>query len=403
MRFNVRKIEVPDRQRAFARLRDTRADEAGVAKMLDKTRYATLWAEGLKAAAANILKQEMLAIGADVAVARGVVNCSTKTTNVLMMGTRKHFKQLARRLKSQPFGLPTLGVEIKLVLGAERSEFALPVKGGVLNLSNGPVVMGAVNVTPDSFSDGGDNFNTDVAIKSALSMVAEGAQIIDIGGESSRPGAKSVGEAEELRRVIPVIEAVAAQTKTPISIDTYRASVARRAVKAGASIVNDISGLRLDPLMASTVADTGASLVVMHMRANPTEMQNNTDYDDLVGEVYALLSESVDLAVQAGVAREKIVVDPGIGFGKTSEGNLILLARLAEFVGLGQPILVGASRKSFIGKALGIDDPKDRLEGSLAAAVSAVMSGAHILRVHDVSATCRAAKLAWAIKVAGEE
>jgi dihydropteroate synthase len=234
-------------------------------------------------------------------------------------------------------------------------------------------------------------------------MVGEGADILDVGGESSRPGSDPVGEVEELGRILPVIEAVKGAVRVPISVDTFHSDVARRALAAGAAVVNDISGFKADPAMAALVAETGALAVVMHMRGTPKDMQADTHYTDLVGEVWQGLRESLDIAAAAGVPRERLMVDPGIGFGKSAEANLVLLRRLQEFSSLGCAVVVGASRKSFIGRILGIEDAKDRLEGSLAAATLAVWNGAHIVRAHDVRATRRAVDLAWAARLAGEE
>jgi dihydropteroate synthase len=401
VRFGVRRLDIKTREDAKRELDLTRADEAGVARMLDKTRFLAIKVEGLKAPAANILKQEMLSVGGDAAVARGVINCSVELSSSIIMGTRKQIKNLVKKLKPQPFGLRVLADELTELLGREEGPFRIEWPGGTLDLSERVAVMGIINVTPDSFSDGSDNFRYEDALASALRMVEEGADILDIGGESTRPGAQAVSLEDELLRVLPLVEYLAPRVKVPISVDTYKAKVARRAVEAGAAIVNDISGLRLDPEMASAVAETGAGVVVMHMRGVPRDMQSDTNYEDLTGEVYASLAGSVKLALEAGVARGKIIVDPGIGFGKSVDGNLTLLRRLHEFTSLGLPILMGASRKSFIGKVLGIENPKERLEGSLSAASLSVFLGANIIRVHDVRETRRAVDLAWAVKNAG--
>ncbi|WP_025323138.1 dihydropteroate synthase [Deferrisoma camini] len=400
--YHLRVMDLSEPERARAELERIGADAAGVARMIDKAGFLAIRVEGLKAPAANILKQEMLSLGADAAVARGVVNASVDRSDALILGTRKQVRRLVRKLRPQPFGLKALAAELQELLGREEPrEFRW--HGGVLRLDGRPLVMGILNVTPDSFSDGGDYFDREAALDRALQMVEEGADLLDVGGESTRPGAPPVPLEEEERRVVPVIEHLAHRVGVPISVDTYKAGVARRAVEAGAALVNDVSGLRMDPAMAGTVAGLGAGLVVMHMRGDPRTMQSDTRYADLVGEIFRALEESVDRAVEAGVDRARVWVDPGIGFGKSAEQNLVLLRRLAEFRSLGCPVLVGASRKSFIGRTLGIEDPKDRLEGSLAAAVVAVWNGARILRVHDVRATRRAADLAWAAGRATEE
>jgi dihydropteroate synthase len=255
------------------------------------------------------------------------------------------------------------------------------------------VVMGVVNVTPDSFSDGGQFLSADKAVDHALKLIDEGADIIDIGGESTRPGAERVENAEQLRRVIPVISRLASESTVPLSIDTSIAVVARAALSAGASIVNDISGLTDDSEMAKTVADYDAGLVLMHKRGEPGTMQLDTRYESLVDEITQFLSDAADRAVRAGVDPGKIMIDPGIGFGKDLAGNVEILKSIGSFVRLGYPVLIGASRKSFVGQITGAD-AANRLYGSLAAAVVAVINGATAVRVHDVKETRQAVDIA---------
>jgi dihydropteroate synthase len=264
--------------------------------------------------------------------------------------------------------------------------------------------MGILNVTPDSFSDGGKFQSVAKAVDHALAMAEQGADFIDVGGESTRPkgsaygeGAEPVGLQEELDRVLPVIEELARQVSLPISIDTYKAAVASRAIAAGASIVNDISGFGFDPEMAGTVGRAGASAVVMHTRGRPKTMQKDPVYDDLFGEIHAFLDGAIRTGKMNGV--RQMLVDPGIGFGKTAADNYRLLSGLSRFADLGYPILVGPSRKSFLASASGLP-VHDRLEASLAAATSAVLSGAHVVRVHDVRETRRVIAVADAVCVA---
>jgi dihydropteroate synthase len=279
----------------------------------------------------------------------------------------------------------------------------------VMDLSGGrelrferPLVMGILNATPDSFSDGGKFPDVASAIAEALTMVRDGADIVDIGGESTRPGAQPVAADEELRRVIPIIDAFRAESDIPVSIDTSKAEVAAAALDAGADIVNDVTALRGDPKMADLVAKTGVPVVLMHMLGEPGTMQNSPTYDDCVAEVLAFLRERVAFAVAAGVERNRVIIDPGIGFGKRLEDNLALLANLSRFASLDLPVLVGASRKRFIGAIHpSRHDAVDRLGGSLAAALAAAGAGANILRVHDVAATVEALKVAGAIRDAG--
>lgn len=268
-----------------------------------------------------------------------------------------------------------------------------------LGVDQVPAVMGIVNVTPDSFSDGGVAFDPDdhpgPAIAHARDQAAAGAVILDIGGESTRPGADPVDADEELRRVIPVIEAVAGDVA--VSIDTTKAEVARRAVAAGAVMVNDVSAGRLDPEMLATVADLDVPYVLMHMQGDPATMQVDPTYDDVVAEVYEFLADGLARAAAAGISPDRVMVDPGIGFGKSLEHNLALLRGLRQFSGLGCPVLVGVSRKSMIGTLTGVDDPGQRLHGSVAAAALAARSGAAAIRVHDVEATRQALAVAAAL------
>jgi dihydropteroate synthase len=262
------------------------------------------------------------------------------------------------------------------------------------------LVMGVLNVTPDSFSDGGEFFSLDRAVAHAVQMIAEGADIIDIGGESTRPGSAFVSEEEELQRVIPVIERLTTTATVPISIDTTKSAVARAALEAGAEIVNDISALRFDPSLADEVARANAGLVLMHSRGTPKTMQQLPPAEDIISEVVNGLRESIAVAQQHGVARESIAIDPGIGFGKTAEQNVELIAKLdhlaREFAGF--PLLIGTSRKSFIGKLLDNAPADQRLYGTIASLAASVLKGAHIVRVHDVKAAVESIKVADAVK-----
>lgn len=259
---------------------------------------------------------------------------------------------------------------------------------GTLTWGEKTHVMGILNVTPDSFSDGGRFDSLEGALAQATAMVHQGADILDIGGESTRPGSQPVSEAEEQHRVVPVIRALRANRlfdKTPISVDTMKASVARTAIEAGADFVNDVSGGMADPAMLAVVAALGCPIVLMHRRGTPNTMQQMTDYEDVVAEVRDRLAELVNQAVAAGVSRDLMAIDPGIGFAKTAMQNLPLLRELRSFHTLGCPVLVGVSRKSFLGKILDRPDPKDRLWGTAAACTVAISGGADILRVHDVA------------------
>ena len=262
-----------------------------------------------------------------------------------------------------------------------------------LPYSDRTYIMGVLNVTPDSFYDKGRFFEQKKAVKHALDMERDGADIIDVGGESTRPGAPDVSVDEELGRVVPVIRAISKKVKIAISIDTRKAKVADAALKAGASIVNDVSALREDPDMAGVVAKHRAKIILMHMKGRPKDMQADPKYIDVVKEIIRSLKRSIDLAKRAGIKKSKIIIDPGIGFGKTVEHNLKILRGLGHFKKLGYPLCVGTSRKYFIGKMLGSKDPEDRLVGSIATATAAAMSGANIIRAHDVALTRQALKM----------
>ncbi len=270
--------------------------------------------------------------------------------------------------------------------------------GGTLELRERTRVMGILNVTPDSFSDGGRVGDPAQAAAIALDMAADGAEIVDVGGESTRPGADPVPVAEELDRVLPVIEAIRRESTVRISIDTRKAEVARRAIEAGADMINDVSGAA-DPDMLPLAREAGAPLVLMHMRGEPETMQQDTRYRDLLGEIRRYLSERVEKAAEAGLGDDKIVLDPGVGFGKSLQGNLRILKHLESFQQLGRSLLVGASRKSFIGTVLDVP-VADRLEGSLAVAGVAAWNGAHLVRAHDVRATVRTVRMIDAVRCA---
>jgi dihydropteroate synthase len=257
--------------------------------------------------------------------------------------------------------------------------------------------MGILNVTPDSFSDGGRFLAAQDAVRHAHRMIEEGADLLDIGGESTRPGSEPVTEEEELRRVLPVLEALAPDCPIPLSIDTTRSAVARAAVERGARVINDISGLRFDPGIARVAAKSDAFLVLMHSRGTPKDMQQDTRYTDLLGEIAEFLQQQARIAEAAGVSPSRILIDPGIGFAKTGEQNLELLRRQTELLELGYPLLIGPSRKSFIGRILGGLPPEERVEGTAAAVTLAIAGGARVVRVHDVQAMVRVARVADAI------
>ncbi|HVL90575.1 MAG TPA: dihydropteroate synthase [Actinomycetota bacterium] len=268
---------------------------------------------------------------------------------------------------------------------------------GALLLSQRTHVMGIVNVTPDSFSDGGAFFDEQAAIDHGLRLADEGADILDVGGESTRPGADPVGEDEEIRRTVGVVEALAVKTGLPVSIDTTKAAVARAALDAGAQIVNDVAAGRLDDALLPLAAERGAAVVLMHMQGSPRTMQQDPTYDDVVTDVRDFLIQRAEAAIAAGVARDKIAIDPGVGFGKTLQHNLALLNRLDEICATGYPVLVGTSRKSFIGAVLDGAPVTERMEGTAATVALAIARGSRLVRVHDVRAMVKVARVTDAI------
>jgi len=270
-------------------------------------------------------------------------------------------------------------------------------EGYCLDLGARTHIMGVLNVTPDSFSDGGRYFHFDQAVEHGLEMARAGADIIDIGGESTRPYSKRLSSDEEMDRVLPVIEALRKALTTPISIDTWKADVAREAIRAGASMINDISALRFDPSMASVVCETGVPVILMHMKGTPEDMQRGPVYDDLLKEVYDFLLEAIRRAVEAGIREDHIVVDPGIGFGKTFDDNLRIIKNLSRFLSLKRPLLLGPSNKAFIGHILK-REPHGRDTGTMAAVAAGVLKGAHLVRVHNVGKAVETVKIIDAIK-----
>ncbi len=273
------------------------------------------------------------------------------------------------------------------------TSFRLNCRGKILDLNTRTHIMGVINCTPDSFYPGSRTPDANAAVERALQMVEEGADILDIGGESSRPGAEAVPEDEEIRRILPVIKALRPKVNVPISVDTVKAGVARRAFEAGADILNDISALQFDLQMAELAARFQAPVVLMHIKGTPENMQSNPVYENVVAEIYQYFEARIAYAIAQGIKKENIILDPGIGFGKRLQDNYEIIRRLREFEKLGRPILVGPSRKSFIGRVLNL--PADeRIEGTLAAVTAAILNGAHIVRVHDVKAVKRAAVIA---------
>ena len=281
--------------------------------------------------------------------------------------------------------------------GAPRDGFVLKWRNYAFDLSQRTHIMGILNVTPDSFSDGGQFFDTQRAIEHGLAMARDGADIIDIGGESTRPYSEAVSTGEEMDRVIPVIQALAREIKIPISIDTLKAEVAQEALRLGASMINDVSALRRDSELISVAAKAGVPVILMHMKGTPEDMQRDPNYEDLIPEIYGFLEEAINRAVHGGIQKERVIVDPGIGFGKTFDHNLQIIRELGRFLPLGQPILLGSSRKAFIGHILK-NKAHERDVGSMATIAAGILNGAHIVRVHNIRMAVETATIIDAIK-----
>jgi dihydropteroate synthase len=397
----IRCLHITNANEAIHQMKKVGVDPTGIKLMEGKTLHFNLKIEGIDPRTANLLKQEMLSLGGDVAVDGRGLDCSTKQTDALLIGDQKHFEKLILKLGQYP-DLHPLSDSIKeTIKNISRTHYSIRCRKRTFALGKQTLLMGALNVTPDSFSDGGLFFDKDKAISHGLRMAEEGADIIDIGGESTRPGSKPIEIEEELRRVIPVIESLAKEVDVPISIDTYKCAVAQRAIEAGAQIINDISGLHFDPDLAQVAAKQDVPLVLMHIRGTPETMQKNVHYDSLFSEILQYLKDSIKRAESAGLDPNQIIIDPGIGFGKTLGDNLAIIKNLSEFRILGKPILLGTSRKTFIGKILNAG-VTDRLEGTLSSIAIGVLNGAHMIRSHDVSQAKRAIAVADAIRLEGE-
>jgi len=358
--------------------------------------------EGISAVAANILKQEMLSLSGEVAVPRDVITGRKRNTNCLIIGNLNQLKQLKEKLKKQPFGLSNVSTELnKIIENYLRKRFTINTSRHKIILGSRTLIMGIVNLTPDSFS--GDGFYAlsnrihslkikDLITRDIERLVKDGADIVDIGGESTRPGAKPVSVKEEINRVVPIIKKISKRIKVSISIDTYKPEVAKAALDSGADIVNNIMGIGQNMNLIKTVARYKAGLVIMHIKGKPRTMQKSPKYKSLMGEILNSLNNAIDFAVKSGVDREKIIVDPGLGFGKTAAHNLEIINRLSELRSLGRPILIGPSRKSFIGKVLNLP-VEERLMGTAAAVTVSIKNGANIVRVHDVKKIREVVKL----------
>lgn len=381
-------------------------EEAGIRHMLPKARHYLVKLVNVRTPIAHILKETFLSAGGEAVVSRDVITARVSDTDVILSGTRKQFHYAFANLLEQGFACDKLAAEMKTAMRHFDSPAAVPDPDNVRDqrlrsvfgaIGKKTLLMGILNVTPDSFSDAGKFADSAAAIAHGVEMARDGADMIDVGGESTRPGSDPVPAQVEIDRVVPVIRELVAALEIPISIDTCKAEVARAALDAGASVVNDISGASFDPGMPALIAEMRCPAILMHIKGTPKDMQANPTYDDLLGEVCSYLAERVDALVEAGADEKLLLIDPGIGFGKAVEHNLELLRRLRELKSIGRPIVVGTSRKSVIGKVLGDLPVEERLEGTAATVAIAIANGADVVRVHDVREMSRVARMTDAI------
>lgn len=391
MAFNAHIIEIHNLEQAKKELSNIQCDKTGIHIMSDKALFKIIKMENILSKNANLLKQTFLAKGGEVAVARGTADLSIEYTDVLICATLKQYKLALAQLKVQPWGLPKVAEEIERVLYTSQQfptrEYSWK-NHKMLIKPKRTLVMGILNVTPDSFSDGGRYNTMDNALRHVEQMIEHGADIIDIGAESTRPygGSEKVSAQEELERLAPLLEKVLDISTVPVSIDTYKSSVAREALKLGAHMINDIWGFQGDAEMAKIVAEYDVPVILMHN-------QEGTSYQrDIMSHICDFLQKSIQIGLEAGIDFERFIVDPGIGFGKTGEQNLMVMSRLEELKSLGCPILLGTSRKRFIGDVLNVP-ANDRIEGTGATVSVGITKGSNIIRVHDVKEMARIAKM----------
>jgi len=402
MRFYPRINRIDSPAGAAALMKRAGVSPRGIELMTPKLDFVVLHLSQLRHPAATILKQEALAVGAEAAVHRGLVVREVDHTDVILGGTLTQLRLLIQKLGDQQFGLSKLAAEISTVLERRNQSPTWRIRGQRLELDR-PQIMGIINLTDDSFSGDGLASNVEQAVSQGKAMLAAGANILDLGAESSRPGAAPLTAEVELARLLPVVRRLATETDALISVDTYKPVVARGVLAAGARIINDITGLRgMDGStgMAEVAAEHDAGVVIMHMRGEPGTMQSSPSYDNLGAEIHRFFTVQIEAATSAGLREENIVLDPGIGFGKTLTHNLALLNHLEWFTSLGRPILVGASRKSFINQLTNAS-VEDRLSGTIAAHTVALLRGAQIVRVHDVAEARQMNTVADAIRSTG--
>ena len=378
-------------------LKNIGVHQASIETFMNKSAILPLKVLKVRTPAANIIKQEMLACGGDCAVHAGCVVCAQDHSDILLLGTKKHYRLLLQKMAMMPyFGLPKIKEELQSFLENAPLKTIL-ADNRVLEYDH-VVVMGILNITPDSFYADSRVRGIDEVINRAGQMLRDGAEILDIGGESTRPGSDSINPQEEIARIVPVVEALRKEyPQSILSIDTYHAETAEATLASGADIINDISAMEYDEKMIDVVVKNNAPVILMHMRGTPKNMQQNTEYGNVVEEVSKYLKERAEMLRGHNLPKEKIILDPGIGFAKNVDQNLKLMQGLSEMTGSDYPVLLAASRKSTIGKVLGDLPPEARLAGTIATSCQAVYAGANMVRVHDVKENIQAIRMLEAI------
>ncbi|HBJ2615211.1 TPA: dihydropteroate synthase [Clostridium botulinum] len=373
--------------------------EGSINIFMNKNSITPLKIFNVLAPAANIIKQELMALGGDCAINKYCVNCKVETSDIILLGTKRQYKKLIEKLKCMPFfRIKEIADELENYI-KNSGVVKTALKDGREITYENLKVMGIINCTPDSFYEGSRKKSIEEALKTAEKMLKEGAEILDIGGESTRPGSDPVDEEEEIKRVVPVIREIKNRFKDAIiSIDTYRANTAKAAIGAGADIVNDISAMKYDENMVKVVKEYNVPVILMHVKGKPKDMQIDPVYGDLMKEIHFYFSERIDYCTIHGITKNKIILDPGIGFGKTVEHNLKIMNRIEELKSFNLPVLLAASRKATIGKVLGDLPTEERLEGTIALSCLAVDSGLQMVRVHDVKENVRAIRMLEAVR-----
>mgnify|MGYP003586962340 FL=1 len=378
-------------------LKNIGVHQASIETFMNKSAILPLKVLKVRTPAANIIKQEMLACGGDCAIHAGCVVCAQDHSDILLLGTKKHYRLLLQKMAMMPyFGLPKIREELQLFL--EKAPLKTILADNRVLEYDHVVVMGILNITPDSFYADSRVRSIDEVINRAGQMLRDGAEILDIGGESTRPGSDSINPQEEIARIVPVVEALRKEyPQSRLSIDTYHAEAAEATLASGADIINDISAMEYDEKMIDVVVKNNAPVILMHMRGTPKNMQQNTEYGNVVEEVSKYLKERAEMLRGHNFPKEKIILDPGIGFAKNVDQNLKLMQGLSEMTGSDYPVLLAASRKSTIGKVLGDIPPEARLAGTIATSCQAVYAGANMVRVHDVKENIQAIRMLEAI------